>query len=244
MKNVKLVLEYDGTDFFGWQKQKDLRTVQGVIESALGEIFDRPVKIIGSGRTDAGVHAWGQVCNFKVDSHLEAVCIGRALASKLPADIRVRMAEHVHDGYHARFSALRRRYRYYVRTEPTAIWRRFFYVTSYPLNAERMKEAARFLLGEHDFASFTPTKSKQDDSTCLLSELDVRQSGPVISFTFEANRFLHHMVRVIVGTLIEVGRGKIPPERIEVILRKKDRNEAGPTLPANGLFLLEVEYPE
>ena len=110
MKNVKLVLEYDGTDFFGWQKQKDLRTVQGVIESTLGEIFKQPVKIIGSGRTDAGVHAWGQVCNFKVDSDLEAIRIGRALASKLPDDIRVRAAQHVPEDYHARFSAVRRRY--------------------------------------------------------------------------------------------------------------------------------------
>jgi tRNA pseudouridine38-40 synthase len=244
VKNVKLVLEYDGTDFFGWQKQQDLRTVQGEIESALSEIFQHPVKIIGSGRTDAGVHAWGQVCNFKVDSNLEAVRIGRALASKLPADIRVRAAEYVHEDYHARYSALRRRYRYYVRTEPTAIWRRFFYVTSYPLDADRMKESARCLLGNNDFASFTPTKSKDVDSHCLLTELDVRQNGPIISFTLEANRFLHHMVRVIVGTLLEVGRGKIPPEQIEVIMGKKDRNEAGPTLPANGLFLLEVEYPE
>ncbi len=244
VKNVKLLLEYDGTEFFGWQKQQELRTVQGVIEHALGGIFHSPLQVFGAGRTDAGVHAWGQVCNFKVDSPLAADRIGRAVGSKLPEDVRVRAAEEADENFHARFNALRRRYIYYVRTQPTAIWRRYFHVTSYSLDVGRMKEAARSLLGEHDFASFTPTKSKDDASHCLLSELNVQQDGPIISFTLEADHFLHHMVRVIVGTLIEVGRGKIPPEQIEEILGKKDRSAAGPTLPAKGLFLLEVEYPE
>jgi tRNA pseudouridine38-40 synthase len=244
VKNIKFILEYDGTDFHGWQRQQDLRTVQGVIENALVELFNQPIQIFAAGRTDAGVHAWGQVCNFKVDTDLAADRIGKAVTSKLPDDVRVRLSEEAEEEFHARFSALRRRYRYYIRTNPTAIWRRFFHVTTYSLDVELMKKAARNLLGENDFASFTPSKSKDDANHCLLSELDVQQSGPIISFTLEADHFLHHMVRVIVGTLIEVGRGKIPPEQIEVIMGKKDRNEAGPTLPANGLFLLEVEYPD
>jgi tRNA pseudouridine38-40 synthase len=244
VKNIKFLLEYDGTDFYGWQRQPELRTVQGVIEQALREIFQQPLDVYAAGRTDAGVHAWGQVCNFKVETSLAADRIGRAIASKLPEDVRVRAAEEVGEDFHARFSALRRRYIYYVRTEPTAVWRRFFHVASYALDVERMKQAARSLLGEHDFASFTPAKSKDDPTRCLLSELNVQKEGPIISFTLEADHFLHHMVRVVVGTLIEVGRGRIPPEHIESVLVKKDRTAAGPTLPAKGLFLLEVEYPE
>jgi len=244
MRNIKLLIEYDGTDFFGWQKQKDVRTVQGVVEDALGEIFQRPLPVCAAGRTDAGVHAWGQVGNFKVETALPADRIGRAIAANLPEDVRIREAEEVGEDFHARFSALRRRYIYYVRTEPTAVWRRFFHVTPYALDVGRMKDAARSLLGEHDFASFTPTKSRDVPTRCLLSELNVQKQGPVISFTLEADHFLHPMVRVIVGTLIEVGRGRIPPEQIEAVLGKKDRNAAGPTLPARGLFLLEVEYPE
>ncbi|MFH1756344.1 MAG: tRNA pseudouridine(38-40) synthase TruA [Candidatus Latescibacterota bacterium] len=242
--NVKCIVEYDGTDFFGWQKQQELRTVQGVIEQAIAQIFGRPLQIHGAGRTDAGVHAWGQVFSFAVDTRLSAESIGRAVNSKLPPDVRIRKAQEVAPEFHARFSALRRRYIYYVRTEPTAIWRRFFHVTSFALDAARMKEAARYLLGENDFASFTPAKSSEKPTNCSLSELNVQQSGPVISFTLEADRFLHHMVRVIVGTLIEVGRGRIAPEQIEAIMSKKDRAAAGPTLSANGLFLLEVEYDE
>jgi tRNA pseudouridine38-40 synthase len=241
---MKLLLEYDGTDFFGWQRQPDLRTIQGTIEKALGEIFQQSLDIAGAGRTDAGVHAWGQVCSFKVETSLTADRIGRAVAAKMPEDIRIRAAEEVGEDFHARFSAQRRRYIYYVRTEPSAIWRRFFHVTPYALDVDRMKEAARGLLGEHDFASFTPAKSKDEPTSCLLSELNVRKDGPIIFFTLEADHFLHHMVRVVVGTLIEVGRGKIPPEHIEAVLVKKDRTAAGPTLPAKGLFLLEVEYPE
>ncbi|NIM20336.1 MAG: tRNA pseudouridine(38-40) synthase TruA [Candidatus Latescibacteria bacterium] len=245
MKNLKCILEYDGTDFHGWQKQQGQRTVQGVMEEAIEKIHGEKVQVHGAGRTDAGVHAWGQVCSFTIDTRLSVKRIARAVSSKLPGDVRIRSAEEVPLDFHARFSALSRRYIYYLRTEPTAIWRRFFYVVRYSLDAAAMKKAARYLLGERDFASFTTAQASKDGTTqCLLTELDVQQTGAVISFTAEADHFLHNMVRIIVGTLLEVGRGKILPEQLKEIACKKDRNAAGPTVPPNGLFLLEVEYPE
>ncbi len=242
MRNFKLTLEYDGTDFHGWQRQRNLRTVQSVMESAIRRSFGQPVQVHGAGRTDAGVHAWGQVCSFELDTRLSTDRVGKALGARLPEDVRIRLAEEAPPDFHARFSALSRRYIYYIRTEPTAIWRRFFHVVPYPLDLRPMRAAAHCLLGERDFSSFTPTRSKDAPTRCLVTQMDIQKRGPAISFAIEADHFLHHMVRVVVGTLLEVGCGKIPPEQIEEIVCKKDRSAAGPTVPPNGLFLFEVKY--
>jgi len=242
MPNFKLKIEYDGTDFHGWQKQPGLRTVQGLIEDAVETIFRKRTPVNCAGRTDAGVHAIGQVCNFIVDTDYTAEQVGRALASYLPEDIQVRTAEEVDSGFHARFDAIGRRYVYYLRTEPTAIGRRFAHVVTYPLDVDAMRLAAGHLLGEKDFTSFTPTRSSDVPTTCHLKEVTIEKKEDVISAMFRADHFLHHMVRVIVGTLIEVGRGRIEPEHMVAILCKKDRAAAGPTIPPNGLFLVEVEY--
>lgn len=244
MRNFKLILEYDGTDFHGWQKQPGLRTVQGVLEEAVTEIFGRGVQVNGAGRTDAGVHALGQVSNLVVDTTMTPEQIGKAIASKLPEDVQVYHVEEVDLKFHARFSARSRRYAYYLRTEPTAIWRRFAYVVNYPVDLERMKSAAELLVGEQDFASFTPTRSAGVPTHCHIFKANVRQDDEIISVTLEADHFLHNMVRVVVGTLIEVGRGRIPPEQIRRILSTRDRTTAGPTVPPNGLFLIHVSYDE
>ncbi|UCH82814.1 MAG: tRNA pseudouridine(38-40) synthase TruA, partial [Candidatus Latescibacterota bacterium] len=236
MRNFKLRIEYDGTDFHGWQKQPGLRTVQGLIEDAVETIFRKRTAVYGAGRTDAGVHAIGQVCNFVVDTEHTAEHVGRALASYLPEDIQVREAQEVALAFHARFDAVGRRYVYYLRTEPTAIGRRFAHVVTYPLDLEAMRAAARYLLGEKDFTSFTPTRSSDVPTTCDLKEVIIDTKEDVISLMFRADHFLHHMVRVIVGTLIDVGRGRVEPEHMETILCKKDRTAAGPTIPPNGLF--------
>ncbi len=242
MRNFKLIVEYDGTDFHGWQKQPGLRTVQGVLEDAVETTFRQPVPVYGAGRTDAGVHAAGQVCNFVVDTAWTPRDVGGALASILPEDIQIRRADEVDLGFHARFSATGRRYVYYLRTEPTAIWRRFAHVVTYPLNLDAMRAAAERLIGERDFASFTPIRSAGVPTRCDLRELTIHEEDDVIAVTLRADHFLHHMVRVIVGTLIEVGRGRLSPEHMETILCKKHRNAAGPTVPPNGLFLTVVEY--
>jgi tRNA pseudouridine38-40 synthase len=242
MRNFRLRIEYDGTDFHGWQMQPGLRTVQGIIEDALETIFRQPVAVTGAGRTDAGVHAIGQVCNFLVETDYTAERVGNALAGYLPEDIQVRQADEVSPEFHSRFDALSRRYVYYLRTEPTAIGRRFAHVVTYSLDVDAMRAAARYLLGAKDFTSFTPTRSSDKLTVCDVKSLTIEQKEDVISIMIHANRFLHHMVRVIVGTLIDVGRGRTAPEHMEAILCKKDRNAAGRTIPPNGLFLVDVEY--
>ena len=244
MRNFKLLVEYDGTDFHGWQRQPGLRTVQGVLEDAAESVFREKVQVQGAGRTDAGVHALGQVCNFIVDTRWEAREVGGALASRMPEDIRIRRAEDADAAFHARFSATARRYAYFMRTEPTAIWRRFAHVVTYPLDLEAMRMAAGRLIGEKDFASFTPVRSDDVPTVCDLKEITVESKDDVVSISVRADHFLHNMVRVIVGTLIEVGRGRITPEHIDSILCKRDRRAAGPTVPPNGLFLVAVEYGE
>jgi tRNA pseudouridine38-40 synthase len=244
MRNFRLILEYDGTDFRGWQKQAGQRTVQGAMEDAVTEIFSKTVQINGAGRTDAGVHALGQVANFVAETKMTSEQVGKALASHLPEDVQVYHVKEVALDFHARFSAKSRRYTYYLRTEPTAIWRRFAYVVTVALDVAAMKQGASYLIGEKDFASFTPSRSNGVPTQCDLMGVKINQDDEIISIAVEADHFLHNMVRVIVGTLIEVGRGRFQPEQIDQILRKKDRVAAGPTIPPNGLFLMEVVYDE
>ncbi len=244
MRNFKLVLEYDGTDFHGWQRQPGMRTVQGILDEAVAGIFGKDVQINGAGRTDAGVHALGQVANFVVDTRMTSEQIGRAIGAKLPEDIQVYKVDEVSLDFHARFSARRRRYVYYLRTEPTAIWRRFAYVVTMSLDIDTMKQAAGYLIGEKDFKSFTPSRTDGMPTHCNVLAIEVEQHDEIVAIDVTADHFLHNMVRVIVGTLIEVGRGRFQPEHIEGILRRKDRAAAGPTIPPNGLFLMEVVYDE
>ena len=242
MRNFKLLLEYDGTDFHGWQGQPGLRTVQGVLEDTVGDIFGKGVHINGAGRTDAGVHALAQVANVVLDIEFTPDRLGKAIASKLPEDVQIYDVQEVDLKFHARFNATARRYIYYLRTEPTAIFRRFAHVVTMPLDIESMRSAVACLSGERDFASFTPIRSIDGPTVCSVSKATIEEHDEVIAIELEADHFLHHMVRVIVGTLLEVGRGKLRPEQMEEILCKKDRTMAGPTIPPNGLFLMEVKY--
>ena len=242
MRNFKMMLEYDGTDFHGWQRQQVLRTVQGTLEDALGAIVKRDVQVNGAGRTDAGVHAIGQVSNAVLDTEMTPDQVDNALASRVPEDIQIYRVEEVDLRFHARFSATSRRYSYYLRTEPTAIWRRFAHVVTFPLDLKELQRAAQYLVGEMDFVSFTPTRSALVPTVCKVLRLDIEPHDEIIVVHVQADHFLHNMVRVIVGTLIEVGRGKYPAEHVEEILCRKERGAAGPTVPPNGLFLTEVCY--
>lgn len=242
MRHFKVKVEYDGTEFHGWQKQPGQRTVQGLIEDAVESVLLERVTIYGAGRTDAGVHALGQVFHFGVETARTPRQIGGALSSRLPEDIQIREVEEVDSDFHARFSATGRRYVYYLRTEPSAIWRRYAHVVTFKLDIEAMRRAAAYLVGQKDFTSFTPSRWTGVPPTCDLRELSVDEKDGIIAITVRADHFLHNMVRAIVGTLIEVGRGKWQPEHMEAILCKKDRGAAGRTIPPNGLFLVEVEY--
>jgi tRNA pseudouridine38-40 synthase len=242
VRNIRLQIEYDGTDFHGWQRQSEVRTVQGVLEEAVRRVFGTHCDVIGAGRTDTGVHAADYPCNFAVDTRLPVARIAAALTAHLPADVVIHSAADA-PGFHARFDARSRRYAYHMSTRPTALWRRVYHTPRFVLDAAAMAAAAGHFVGRHDFTSFTPS-GNDADPVCEVVHAAVEHDAPFINFTVEADRFLHHMVRVLTGTLIDVGRGRTDPEQIGAIMRKRDRRAAGPTAPAHGLALVAVRYPD
>lgn len=245
MKNIKLILEFDGTEFHGWQIQPDVRTVQGVLENAMTELFGEAISVNGCCRTDTGVHAGAFVGNCRVETAMEPHQIRGALRALLPKDIVIKSAEEAAPGFHARHDCVARRYLYRLTTEPTAILRRYVAYTKYQLNDGLMAAGARELVGRKDFTSFAPAALSEGVPTvCDVMAAAVVRDGNILLFEIKADRFLHHMVRNIMGTLVEVGRGRIEPEQIREILRKKDRRAAGPTAPACGLSLMEAYYAD
>jgi tRNA pseudouridine38-40 synthase len=249
MPNIKLVIEYDGSRYYGWQRQPNLPTVQGALESAVAAIARQLPAVIGAGRTDAGVHAEGQVANFKINARLTSPAWMRALNSLLPEDIVIVSAQKVSRRFHARFSARGKVYRYRIlnRRFPPAIGRQYVWTVYSPLDIRQMKSAAKILLGKHDFSSFQGSAKEgrlfsTRTAICNIRHLDVTQKKEEILITVDADRFLQQMVRTIVGTLVEVGRGRRNPREMAVLLKKKDRRFGGPTAPPQGLCLVKVYY--
>jgi tRNA pseudouridine38-40 synthase len=253
MKKIKLVLQYDGTDYCGWQVQPDRITIQGLMEESLKEITREEVRIVSAGRTDAGVHALEQIAVFATSSSLKPTVFLKALNSMLPGDIRILDAEYVDRNFYPRYSAKSKRYFYLIENSggrnPFLI--RYSHYIQVRLDVESMQMAAASLIGRHDFSSFRGSGCGAKTTVREIFSLDVLQisdvdfltmsfSGPFIKIAVEANAFLRYMVRNIVGTLVEVGRGKVRPEDVEGIMKKKDRQYAGPTVPAKGLFLERV----
>ena len=238
----KLDLEYDGTDFAGWQVQPDARTVQGELKRALEVVLREEVRVTGAGRTDAGVHAWGQVAS--IVCHGDVTAALRSVNAVLPDDVVVRSAHSAPDGFDARRDAIRRRYRYVLHRGPTALDRRFCLALDRFPDPARMADAAARLPGHRDFASFASGIDPGDGTECLLERAEVRERGPFLDLEVTANRFLRKMVRTIVGTLLEVGWGSRPPEWIDDVVSSRDRRAAGPVVPPRGLFLVAVDYPE
>ena len=244
MRNVKVVGEYDGTDFFGFQYQPNVPTIQAELERVLAEIVKAKVVVYGSGRTDAGVHASGQAINFRTAGSvpIEKLCV--AMNSLLPASIVAVVASEESDEFHARYSAKSRLYRYDIlNTEtPSALVGRYCWHVKQPLDVEAMRDAASCLLGVHDFSSFASAGEENGNRVRELIGLEVRREGEHVIIEARANAFLRSMVRAIVGTLVEVGLGKRPGSETVEILEAKDRKLAGRTAPAHGLCLVEVEY--
>ena len=259
MRNIKLTIAYDGTDFNGWQAQPGQPTVQGTLTDVLERLTARRVMIYAAGRTDAGVHAAAQVVNFKTQSSLSAQEFQRAFNALLPPSIRVNAAEEVSPDFHSRWDALTKTYRYRIyrgRVVPPFVWK---YVLHDPfeLNFDAMAEGARLFEGERDFTSFAAsTGSEEDDRerattrTIYRSELirahcpDVRSSSEEWNYVVRGKSFMRHMVRKIMGTLMEVGRGKLAPGDIAGLFELRDRSKSGPTMPPHGLCLESVEYPD
>ena len=244
MRNVKLTVEYDGANYAGWQVQPNGVSVQEVLAKAIAETTGEPrVRLIGSGRTDAGVHAAGQVANFKTTTAIPAAGLMHAINTKLPEDIAVVDAEDVPEEFHARYSAKLKTYRYSILNRPvrSPLARRMCHFVRTPLNADAMRAAAERLLGEHDFAAFQ-SKPTGKASVRTITRLDIEAPPPRIDIYVTANGFLYNMVRAIAGTLIEVGLGKRAPESVTALLESRDRAAAGPTAPPHGLCLMKVEY--
>jgi tRNA pseudouridine38-40 synthase len=243
-RNIVLTIEYDGTDFSGWQRQSRRPSVQEEIERAVRAVTRGQVNLIGAGRTDAGVHALGQVANFHTTSRITADRLPAALNAHLPGSIRILSARDGAPDFHARYAATGRTYRYAVlnRPAPSAILRAHTYHVPAALDLYAMQEAAALLLGTHPFTSFRGIGSGEGTTVCTLRRADVARAGDTVLFTFEADRFLRHMVRLIVGTLLRVGHGKLPPDAVGEILAAKDNQKAGPRAPGHGLFLVRVTY--
>jgi tRNA pseudouridine38-40 synthase len=244
-KNIRLILEYDGTSYHGWQRQKNGTSVQEVLENNLRIILEEPVTVIGSGRTDAGVHALQQVCNFKTASNLSPEALKRAMNSLLRDDIFIQSAEYMPDEFHSRYSARSKRYEYRLwnRREKNIFLRHYTWHVRERLDLERISKCLSILLGRHDFSSFRSTGSSNLNPVREMTkaEVSVNVEG-LVTFVFEADGFLRHMVRNIVGTVVDVGRHRTGIDEFQEILKSLDRKKAGIKAPPQGLFLTMVNY--
>lgn len=244
MKNIKLAIEYDGTNYVGWQRQPTGPTIQETIETSLKVITGEDIKLLGSGRTDSGVHALGQVAHFRTESRLSISEIQKGLNSILPKDIAIIETEEVDTGFHAQLSARSKTYIYKIlnRPFPSAILRDRTWFIPFPLNTLLMNEAARMLLGEHDFRAFTQSESTVKSTIRNVFSAGVETRKDILEFRIESDGFLKRMVRLIVGTLVQVGKEKITPEQFYGILESGEKTKFVHSAPARGLYLKEVRY--
>jgi tRNA pseudouridine38-40 synthase len=247
MPLLRLTVEYDGTDYHGWQRQASASTIQGALEAAITRISGERAVVSGAGRTDAGVHAEAQVAHVETTSALDPQTWRRALNAVLPADVKILAVERAPAGFHARFSAVGKRYRYRLLNRPVAspLERRTSWHVPQPLNLAAMRRAASALTGRHDFRTFEsadPTHGDAHDTVCALTRCQIRRQGPIVAVEFEGDRFLKYMVRNIMGTLVEIGLGRRAARGIPDLLASGDRRQAGVTAPPHGLTLVEVHY--
>ena len=244
MRNIKLIIEYDGKKFGGWQKQPNKLNIQGEIEKAIEEITGEAIELNASGRTDAGVHSLGQTANFKTNSEIDISKMAIAINSKLKQSIRIIKAEEVDEKFHARYSCKGKKYKYVINNSKygSAIYRDLEYHMPIKLNVEAMQKGIKYFEGEHDFKSFKASGTSSKSSVRTIYNAKVIEDGERIIVELEGNGFLYNMVRIISGTIVDVGLGKIKPEEIPEIIESKDRTRAGKTLPPQGLYLVEVYY--
>ncbi len=244
IRNVKLTIAYEGSSFHGWQIQPNAATVQEILKKSIETITGgEEINLVGAGRTDAGVHALGQVANFKTEKPLTETQWKNALNAMLPPEIAIQRAEFVPDSFHSRYSAKDKTYAYRIGFERSPFLVKREWRLGYPLKLAAMKQALPFLKGKHDFSSFASSSSESASKICHIKKCEIKQSGSSLVITLSADRFLTYMVRNIVGTLVKVGAGKIKPKEIQTILEMKDRSKAGPTAPPDGLYLVKVNFP-
>lgn len=244
MKRVRLIVSYDGTNYCGWQIQNNGITVEGVLNSALSDLLGEDISVIGASRTDSGVHAMGNVAVFDTDTKIPTDKIMYALNQRLPQDVRVQKSEEVPADWHPRFCDSTKTYEYKIlnRKIPDPLQRFYTHFTYVPLDDEKMQEAAGYIIGEHDFASFCSSGSQVETTVRTVYSLDVSKNDDVITIRISGSGFLYNMVRIIAGTLMQAGSSVYPPEHVKEIIESKDRGQAGPTAPACGLTLVGIEY--
>jgi tRNA pseudouridine38-40 synthase len=244
LQSFKMTIAYDGTAYCGWQRQvESVITVQSVVEKAIGEIVSQPVIVRGASRTDAGVHAEGQVALIQIDTQMEPERLRRAINSRLPEDVLIVSLEIAPEGFDVRW-ANRKRYRYLIWSGPerTIFYRNYVYQYYHKLQLEPMQAACKLFEGTHDFEAFRGRNKDDKPTVRKIFKCGIHQRGPLLIFAVEGNGFLYHMVRTMVGTILEVGRGYFPPEHVTDIIASKDRNLAGTVVPAEGLCLQWIQY--
>ena len=256
LKNIKLTISYDGTDYSGWQRQKNKKTIQGILEDTLRKVTnEKTLKLYGSGRTDAGVHAIGQIANFKTMSDIPVDKLAIILNNILPSDIRIKFAKEVSNKFHSRFDAKSRIYNYYInnRASKSKTFRakdlflsRYCFFYNYPLEIEKMVKTSQYLLGMHDFSALSCFNQKSgklaDNRIRNIKKLSITKKEPLIIFSIEADAFLYKMARKIVGTLLDFSIKQYEPDSILEILKNKDNQKSGKVIPPNGLYLMKVKY--
>ncbi len=246
MRNLRLDIEYDGTNYHGWQVQKNAPSVSGAIEETLEQVLRHPVRLNGSGRTDAGVHALGQVANFPTERDIPEENLQRALNSLLPRDIVIRRVVEAPPGFDARRDAVLRYYRYqcFLGEHPSALYRHLTLYVRRPLDVGAMRKAAQHFVGTHDYSAFRSAHCDAKNPVRTVTACEVLDERPFLHIDVKAHAFLRSQVRIMVSTLLEVGEGRRLPDDIPALLASKDRSRAGPTLPAKGLILMEVRYAD
>ncbi|MGM9536500.1 MAG: tRNA pseudouridine(38-40) synthase TruA [Intestinibacter sp.] len=243
MRNLKITLQYNGENYCGWQRQPNSPGIQGTVENAIYEITKEKVKVTASGRTDAGVHALGQVANFKTETNIPASRIPDALNAKLPKDISVISCEEVDMDFHARYNACGKIYRYLIYNKPyrSPLYKNLAYHVKYDLDWDKIRLEAKYLIGTHDFVGFMSSGSSVKDTVRTIYDIKIEEHEGITSIEISGNGFLYNMVRIIVGTLVDIGRGRIK-HNMEEIINSKSRSMCGHTAPAHGLFLKKVNY--
>lgn len=243
MRNLKITLQYNGENYCGWQRQPNSPGIQGTVENAIYEITKEKVKVTASGRTDAGVHALGQVANFKTETNIPASRIPDALNAKLPKDISVISCEEVDMDFHARYNACGKTYRYLIYNRPyrSPLYKNLAYHVKYDLDWDKIRLEAKYLIGTHDFVGFMSSGSSVKDTVRTIYDIKIEEHEGITSIEISGNGFLYNMVRIIIGTLVDIGRGRIK-HNMEEIINSKSRSMCGHTAPAHGLFLKKVNY--
>ena len=244
MKRIGMVVAYDGTNYSGWQIQPNGITIQGILNEELTRLLGEKIEVQGASRTDAGVHALGNVCVFDTSSRIPGEKFSYALNQSLPEDIRIQLSEEVEPDFHPRYADSEKTYEYRIlnRRFPVPTERLYSYFYHYKLDERLMQEAASFLIGEHDFASFCGSGAQVKSTVRTITRAEAERDGDMVIITVSGTGFLYNMVRIIAGTLIEIGNGQYPPERMKDILDAREREAAGPTAPARGLTLMCIEY--